>query len=234
MKAALKSMEGKLLVRHVLSPYPVDHKAVVNALGGPWRLRKDVVSLRITSNDGHFVITFTEEGDRQRLLNAGPWHFWNDVVLFADLDGKENPPDVCLDSFNIWAQIQGLLIFLKTEEMGWILCKKLGTVLAVSHRNKKITDDHLRVHVEHKVDKPLRKYVDTTPTGSKKEIHYYVMYEKLPNLCFCYGFVGHATEKLCSIPNELRKASFLTDIRAQPYWRSVRRHIDFWGAVGAL
>lgn len=111
--------------------------------------------------------------------------------------------------------------------MGWKLGKKLGTVLAVSHRNNQIVDEHLRVRVQHLVDKPLRKNVDITPKGSNKPILFDVKYEKLSNFCFCCGLVGHTTEKFCNMPKELRKASYSTDIRAPPYWASARRHIDF-------
>lgn len=32
------------------------------------------VAQRVTSEDGCFVITFLEEGDRHHVLQAGPWH----------------------------------------------------------------------------------------------------------------------------------------------------------------
>lgn len=66
--------------------------------------------------------------------------------------------DVRLDSFMIWAQIRDLPVPIKTEEMGWILGAKLGTVVAVSHRNKKIVNEHLRVRVEHQVDSGWKHY----------------------------------------------------------------------------
>lgn len=74
-------------------------------------------------------------------------------------------------------QIHDLPIPTKTEEMGWTLGAKLGTVVVVSHRNKKIMDEHLRVRVEHKVDEPLRKYINTTPAGSTNWIHFDVKYK---------------------------------------------------------
>lgn len=227
MEAAIQAVKGKLVVARVLSQYPVDHNAVVNSLRGAWRLCGTAVPQRVTSSDGRFVVTFSEEGDRQRVLQAGSWHYQNDAVLIKDFDGVGNPVDVRLDSLSIWVQIHRLPIILKTEDMGWKLGKKLGTVLAVSHRNNQIVDEHLRVRVQHPVEKPLRKNVDITPKGSTKPILFDVKYEKLPNFCFCCGVVGHTTEKFCSMPKELRKASYSTDIRAPPYWASARRQIDF-------
>lgn len=96
MEAAMCAVEGMLVVGRVLSPYLADHKAISNALRGPWRLRGEAVSQRVTSDDGRFVITFTEEADRQRARNAGPWHYRNDAVILADFDGKGNPTDVRL------------------------------------------------------------------------------------------------------------------------------------------
>lgn len=162
----------------------MDHNAVVNSLRGAWRLRGTAVPQRVTSSDGRFVVTFSEEGDRQRVLQAGPWHYQNDAVLIKDFDGVGNPVDVRLDSLSIWVQIHRLPIILKTEDMGWKLGKKLGTVLAVSHRNNQIVDEHLRVRVQHPVEKPLRKNVDITPKGSTKPILFDVKYEKLPELLF--------------------------------------------------
>uniref|UniRef100_A0A8R7NX13 Zinc knuckle CX2CX4HX4C domain-containing protein n=1 Tax=Triticum urartu TaxID=4572 RepID=A0A8R7NX13_TRIUA len=100
--------------------------------------------------------------------------------------------------------------------MGYILGGKLGKVLAVAHRNKKIIDEHLRVRVEHLVEEPLRKTIDTTTVGSKVEILYDVKYEKLPNFCFCCGLLGHTTARFCNIPKELRKPSSPTTSRRRP------------------
>jgi len=65
----------------------------------------------------------------------------------ALLDGRGKATDVPLDAMRIWVQIQRLPYALKTEVMGWIMGKKLGTVVAVDHKNKKIVDEHLRVCV---------------------------------------------------------------------------------------
>ena len=63
MDAAMRAVEEKLVVGHVLSPYPAGRKAIVNAPRSPWRLRREVVSQRVTNNNGRFVITFTKETD---------------------------------------------------------------------------------------------------------------------------------------------------------------------------
>lgn len=212
MEAMVNAAKGKLVVGRVLSPYPANPSAVVNELKGPWRLRGDAVAQLVTSKDRRFVVSFTEEGDRQHVLVAGPWHFHNNAVIFADFDGQGNPAEVHLNSIRLWAQIHKLPFVLKTEEMGWTFGKKLGTVIAVSHRNKMILDEHLRIRVEHRVDTPLRKEVGFTPVGNNKEIMFEVKYEKLPNFCFYCGILGHTTERFCSIPKELRKPNFSIDM----------------------
>ncbi|XP_044449047.1 uncharacterized protein [Triticum aestivum] len=106
-------------------------------------------------------------------------------------------------------QICDLSVPIKTEEMGRILGDKLGMVLAVSHRNKQIVDEHLRVHVIHQVDEPLKK----TATSSI--------------------IVGHTTAKFCSIPKVLRKANYSTGIKAPPFWKKIQRHLDFEGLLGS-
>ena len=229
MEAMVSAVKGKLAVGRVLSPYPANPSAVVNELKGPWRLRGDARAQMVTSIDKHFVVEFTEEGDRQHVLAAGPWHFHNDAVIFADFDGQGNPAEVDLNSIRLWAQIHKLPFVLKTEEMGWTFGKKLGKVIAVSHRNKMILDEHLRIRVVHKVDTPLKKEVGFTPLGSKDEITFKVKYEKLPNFCFCCGILGHTTERFCSMPKELRKPNFSIDMKAPPHWK---RFLDF-GSTGA-
>ncbi|XBJ00303.1 hypothetical protein VPH35_020218 [Triticum aestivum] len=206
LEAALRAVAGKLVVGRVLSPYPVDPKMVVNELRGPWRLRGDAVAQRVTSEDRRFIITFKEEGDRSHVLHAGPWHFRDDVVVLAAFDGRGNPEDVPLDSIKIWVQIWGLPVPLKTVEMGKVMGDKLGKVVAVSHKDKMIVDEHLRVRAEHRVEEPLRKVIDTVETmldGNTKEVLYDVKYEKLPRFCFCCGVLGHTTASFCSIPKEL-------------------------------
>ncbi|XBJ08737.1 hypothetical protein VPH35_013971 [Triticum aestivum] len=91
MEAALRAVAGKLAVCRVLSPYLVNHKAVINDLRGPWRLHSDAVGQRVTSKDGRFIITFSEDGDRQHVLRVETWHFRNNAVLLAEFDGKRQP-----------------------------------------------------------------------------------------------------------------------------------------------
>lgn len=235
LEAAMRAVAGKLAVAWVLSPYPVDPKMVVNELRGPWRLRGDAVAQRVTSEDRRFVITFMEEGGRLHVLHAGPWHFRDDAVVLAAFDGKGSPADVPLDSIKIRAQIWGLPVPIKTVEMGYLLGDKLGKVVAVSHKNKMIVDEHLRVRVEHRVDEPLRKFIDTVETtldGNTIETLYDVKYEKLPNFCFCCGVLEHTTATFCSIPKELRVPSYSTDTKAPAHWKRVqaaaapvRRHL---------
>lgn len=97
LEAAFRAVARKLAVARVLLSYSIDPRAVVGDLRGPWKLRGNAVAQRVESKDGRFVIS--EEGDLKHVLQAGPWHFRNNAVLIAALDGKTNPVDVCLDSF---------------------------------------------------------------------------------------------------------------------------------------
>ncbi|KAI4999497.1 hypothetical protein ZWY2020_004086 [Hordeum vulgare] len=176
------------------------------------------------SDDGRFVITFSEDGDRHHVLHGGPWHFRNDDVILVAFDGDGNPADVRLYSIKLWAQIWGLLMPIKTVEMGYILGDKLGKVLTVAHRNKKIVDDdeYLRIQVEHLVDEPPRKAIDTTPVGSTIEISYDAKYEELPKNFLAWGLLGHSSARFYSIPMEIRKPAFSTDIKASTFWSTMQ------------
>ncbi|XBI21141.1 hypothetical protein VPH35_062294 [Triticum aestivum] len=233
MEAPQRAVAGKLAVARVLSPYPVDPKAVVGDLRGPWKLRGSAVAQRVDCKDGRFVITFSEEGDLKHVLRAGPWHFRNNVVLIAALEGMVDPVDVCLDSFLIWVQIHGLPVPLKTEAVGWVLGDQLGEVKAVAHQDNQIVGEHLRVRVLHKVAEPLRRNAAFIPFGSSEEISFNVKYEKLPNFCLCCGLVGHMMAKNCSIPAEHCKAVYSIEIKALSWGGPVRRNLDFWGLPGA-
>lgn len=72
-----------------------------------------------------------------------------------------------------------------------------------------------------------------TPVGSNNEIKFEVKYEKLLNFCFCCGILGHTTERFCSLPKELRKPNYSSDMQAPPQWRAVegpvQRFLDFGG-----
>ena len=114
-------------------------------------------------------------------------------------------------------QIHGLPVPIKTVEMGWTLGEKLGIVITVSHKNKKIVDEYIRVRVEHRVDEPVRKFIDTTDVGGTNKIYFPVKYEKLPNFCLCCGVVGHTTAKFCGVPTELREKNFSIDLKASAH-----------------
>lgn len=220
MDAAQKAVSGCLVVGRLLSPFQVNPRIIIDELCSvAWRLQGVVTVQEVDSADGRFILNFSIEGDKRFVLNAQPWHFKRDGIIFAAFDGRGDPADVDLGVMAIWAQVRGLPFELKTEEMGWTLGEQIGEVIGVSSRNKVIVDKFLRVRVKILLHVPLRDTVAITPLGSSKELEFVVRYEKLPQYCKCYGLVGHTSERFCRIPKDNRRAIYSNNLRVDAYWK---------------
>lgn len=162
-------------------------------------------------------------------MRGGPWTHKGDAVLFAEFDGKGKAADVKLDAMRIWVQIRDLPYPLMKVDMGWLLGANLGKVLAVSNRDGVIVDEHLRVWVEHPVDKPMMRWVKVQLEGSAEEIRYFVKYEKLPFFCLCCGIIGHTSERFWSlfVSRPIRPASELRATSKRKDMAAPRRQV--WG-----
>ncbi|XP_021729763.1 uncharacterized protein LOC110696718 [Chenopodium quinoa] len=183
------------LVGKVLSIRPYNFEAMQNTLKKVWSLSRGVIFRKIENN--LFIIQFFHWKDREKILNGEPWIFDNNVVILKETNGAEQPESIDMRLCPFWIRLYNLPLDCRSNRDVKTIAEKVGYVLEVE-------DDLLgwdrsrRARILLDTTKPIRRI---QKIRNKEGIDTYVQfkYERLPNLCFSCGILGH-TEKDC--PNE--------------------------------
>ncbi|GAU41426.1 hypothetical protein TSUD_26060 [Trifolium subterraneum] len=114
--------------------------------------------------------------DQDRILQGNPWIFRNAWLVVKPWDREVDFHTIDFDHVPIWVQLWGLPPHCKTKQMGGSIGALMGKV-AINTKNPILSGIHIG-----------------NPTDGTKWIDY--SYEKLPQMCFKCGMIGHA-DNLC-------------------------------------
>uniref|UniRef100_A0A803M810 CCHC-type domain-containing protein n=1 Tax=Chenopodium quinoa TaxID=63459 RepID=A0A803M810_CHEQI len=135
--------------------------------------------------------------DREKILKGAPWIFDNNLVLLKEINGSEQPESIELKLCPFWIRLYNLPLDCRSNRDVKTIAEKVGYVM-------EIEDDWLgwdrsrRARVLVDTTKPIRR-VQKIRDKEGQDTFVQFKYERLPNLCFTCGILGH-TEKDC--PNE--------------------------------
>lgn len=119
-----------------------------------WRLSKYVVFKEVEKN--LFIITFTTEAEKQRVLAGKHWLFDNFLFALQPLDGRKKIKKINFDFEYVWVHLHDLLVHYMKRSYGELIGNSIGIVLDL---DVDIDDtgwgSFLHVRVELNLTKPL-------------------------------------------------------------------------------
>lgn len=188
------SMIGKLLLSR-----SVHTESIRSALVQAWRTTKEVKIESLGNNI--FIFKFGLEVDKRKVLAGGPWHFDRALIVLKEPSGIGNMRKQAFTHVAFWIQIHNVPLACMERDNVQKLGGLLGEVLEVE------TDDegeciglYARVRVSIDITKSLQKMVFLELEDEDDEVELPVLYERLPDFCFCCGIIGHQFKE-CSAYN---------------------------------
>ncbi|XP_024318884.1 uncharacterized protein LOC112272416 [Brachypodium distachyon] len=171
--------------------------------------------------DNMYVITFDAEGDYQHVVHGGPWQLRGEVLIVAPVDGTVPLMEIPVDAMPIWIHIDKVPPMLQNDQIGRALGSFLGRVLEVDAMANGQVGAYLRVRVEISLRQPLQDEVAIRIKG--KLTTYKVQYERLPNLCFHCGLVGHGKTECLKEQQGAKSRGLDARLRCSPVRKADRR-----------
>ena len=176
---------------HTMRPF--SHATLLNSLRNAWSCAQGVTfNIR---GPNLFLAQCLCLGDWKRVMEGGPWQFRRDPVVSVEYDGFTNVAEYALDLYPLWARIKGLPNGLtRKKELAEKVAKKVGEPpFTVTMNEGRINPSNfLRVRVFVNVTIPLVRFLHITLKERKR---YSVFYEKLPDICFACGRMGHLADE---------------------------------------
>jgi hypothetical protein len=198
VSACRKSILGKLITTK-----PVHVSSIQMGLENIWGSPS---GLKIQEIEGKILQFFMDDfRDQERILYGNPWIFRNSWLIVHPWDRNTEITSLDFDHAPIWIQLWGLPPHCKTKQMGRSIGELLGKVETAEmyeYPDKKMI---IKVKVAINVHQPISAGI---LIGNANDGTNWIdfRYEKLPQVCFKCGIVGHI-DNLCHNP-QLETANY--------------------------
>jgi hypothetical protein len=177
----------------IITEKPIHVSSIQNGLESIWGSPQ---GLKIQEIEGGILQFFTTKPiDQERILLGNPWIFRNAWLVIKAWDRQADPRTVDFTYAPVWIQLWGLPPHCKTKKMGESIGSLLGKVEAAEfyeYPGKKMI---IKIKVAINVLKPIQTGI---LIGNHRDDTYWIdfRYEKLPQVCFKCGLLGHG-DTLC-------------------------------------
>ncbi|MCH89276.1 zinc CCHC-type-like protein, partial [Trifolium medium] len=184
---------NRSIIGKIITDKPIHVSSIHNGLESIWG---SPPGLKIQELGGKVLQFFMNDpADHDRILQGNPWIFRNSWLVVKPWDRESDLQNIDFDHVPIWIQLWGLPPHCKTKKMGESIGALMGTVEAsefYEYPGKKVI---IKIKVAIDIHNPITSGIHVgNPTDGTCWIDY--RYEKLPQVCFKCGMIGHA-DKLC-------------------------------------
>lgn len=176
------------LIGKILAPRTISFDQIVSLFKRLWN-PKGILSCK-PLEDNTVIFTFENLADKIRVQKGSPWLLDKCLMLLENAT-----PDMVISklSFSVcpfWIQLHGLPLALLNKNFASLAGNSIGHFLEVdTDIFGSVIGRYLRIRVEININKPLRRILQIDYKG--KNLRILLKYERLPELCFYCGLIGH-------------------------------------------
>ncbi|KAH9685370.1 CCHC-type domain-containing protein [Citrus sinensis] len=188
MKATGEKIAANCLIGKIMLTRGVNREGLKTAMQLAWRTVREV---KVESmGDNVFLFKFANEVERRRILKGGPWHFDRALLVLAEPSGIGDIKKQSFTHTSFWVQIHNIPIMCMVRETIKMLGERIGIVEDIeADEAGECLGQFAKVRISVNITQPLKKVVYLQQEGEKIQMP--VLYEKLPDFCFCCAHIGH-------------------------------------------
>lgn len=180
-------------------------------------------------DDKTMAFEFDTDRDREQILDLSPWSVQGHCLNLRLRDSGMRMEDVHFDILDIWLQLHGLSLGVCNEANARQIGSTVGRFLAAEPNHDAKNRDFLRIRVELNVEEPFPVGF-TWPNEKGQEKWATFMYERLLDICFGCGRLGHTSqmcdEEIAMDPKNLGRPLF------GPWMQGTRPMNHRWHRIG--
>lgn len=178
------------LVGKVIADRPLNKAAIKNMLLKAWGDIEDVQISDVGLN--LFLFTFNKEEESQRIFAKAPWFVMNKLISLQRWNAHVSMNELRYNKVQFWVQIQGLPLEFLTVQSADKILSMIGEIQEIENPmvEGKIIRHFIRARVEIDIQHPLSTGC-WVPRRNMSRIWVCIKYERLQDLCFKCGVIGH-------------------------------------------
>ncbi|XP_050220766.1 uncharacterized protein LOC126671095 [Mercurialis annua] len=186
---------GWMLAAKVMSTKVLGLHKIRENMNADWKLKGSFALARF--NEKCFSISLQLKDDYDRILEERPWNIANQHINIKEWQGDIPMDNIDFTSSLFWVQVKGLPPNQVNEENA----RRIATLfnrfveLDMDHRAPLWRHYFLRIRIELDNSSPLLAGFHNTTDATKREWIRF-RFEKLPDICFFCGKMGH-TRSFC-------------------------------------
>lgn len=213
-----------ILVGKIISTRNFNYSVVRDIVTKAWNLSFLVSVKKVDKN--LFLFTFQHEADLNMVFRRRPWTLRGAHLILKVWELNLNWNEIDFSKSTFWIQVHGLPSFWQNKPNLTRIGNKVGTVIEVDLIGEPPPRwfRFVRVRVEINISAPLSPSM-FLPRLDLDDVWIGLKYEKLPDLCFICGIIGHDSNA-CTSMKKLITNSFGHKIPAfGPWMRSENEYM---------
>lgn len=107
------------MVERICTERNISKEAIQSTMGKIWKLNR-IASFK-EAEKNLFIITFSTDSEKQRVVRGKPWLFDNALFALQSLDGSKLLAKTVFDFEHFWIQLHGLPIRYMTRYYGELI-----------------------------------------------------------------------------------------------------------------
>lgn len=178
------------LVGKVITDKSLNRSAIKNMLGKAWGNPDGLQVSDIGPN--MFLFTFNSKEEAMEVFHKSPWYVMNKLMSLQEWVPHISLTEINFSRVNFWIQIQGLPLEFISVKCAEKILQHVGVILDIEDPrvDGKLLRPFSRARVEVNIQHPLSTGC-WIPRKNNPRIWAFLKYERLQNLCFKCGIIGH-------------------------------------------
>ncbi len=204
------------LVGKILSTRNFTHAVVKDIVDKAWKPSSPIQVQRVERNI--FLFSFGHEVDRELAFNKRPWTIKGAHLVLETWSPELTWKEINFTSSSFWVQVHGLPILWQRKDYLNRIGLKIGNIIEVDLVGDSLSHwkRFVRLRIDIDVTVPLLTGL-FLPRPNLSDVWVGLKYEKLLQLCYRCGILGHA-EKDCNVPKLLLSNQYGTKFPAFGDW----------------
>ncbi|KAF5477140.1 hypothetical protein F2P56_003812 [Juglans regia] len=184
-----KANSDKILIGRLVADQPLNKFAIHSSIKASWNFIKNFLIEDLEINK--FIFTFRSIQDKLRVLNQVPWNFKGHLLIMKPWPLGATLQEISLNYAIFNVQIHGLPLDHITLENAIEIGKALGSLIKVEVDPLYGLTFRKYIRIKVEITKPLKQGF-MMPRVGNHEVWVAFKYEKLSDICYACGRLGHS------------------------------------------